>query len=144
MPTMGENQRDFWQKLIWEMERQSSSLIVGVRNPPMKGTITFGIGTSGFHLWAGLHSTEQRIEVGLLIFGAGSKNRFQGLLRSQRDIETRLGPLRWDKCTQIRYSVMKIESCDPFDRMLWDANCRWITENLERFATTFKPLIPRV
>ena len=77
-----------------------------------------------------------------MLEGPSAEGNFRrlGLDKDWATFEKRLGT-RLIYPESKRYTAMTFKDTDPYDRLNWSENQRWMVENLERFYDVFKPLV---
>ena len=144
MSDIQEMRFEYWCDLLRLLQQAESRVLTYKRSPfssTKKATITFGLGRSGAHLWAGLSKKHQRVEVGFMLDGDSAEDNFRKIFRDKQDIEQHLGRLDYAVGTKVRFPVMIAKSTEPFCRLNWHQNQSWMVDNLERFFDVFKPRV---
>jgi hypothetical protein len=123
-----ERNREFWSGLMTRIETTKSAL--AVRKAAKDNWVTWGIGRSGYHLWARLAAPAA---VGLNVSGEGAAERY-ALLREQKDaIEKELGePLEWQTEPKKEWLVKLNVDANPDDRAAWPRLQEWMQTRVER------------
>lgn len=104
------------------------------------------IGRSYFHLAATVNTLEEQITVILVLSGPDAKPHFHLLQKTKDAIENELKTsIEWRELPDKKESHLTIRrNFDPSNRLLWDEQHKWLTEQLENFYTVLGPRIKRL
>lgn len=130
---------EFWAGLMARIEQTRSPL--SVRRASKDNWVTWGIGRTGFHLWARL---AEPAFVGLTVGGRDAARRHEAL-RQQRDaIERELGTrLEWQSEPRKEW-LIKLRwpmECDPENRESWPELQAWMQSSVEALDRVFRPRV---
>ena len=137
-----QQQRRFWERFSNLIERRSSS--VKLAKPKAQHWINSGLGKSGFHLSAGLHSTKKQIHVELYLSQDDAKPHFHLLKQQQSLIEGSLGiNLDWRELPNKQASriLTILANTDPTDENDWPRQQAWLADTLVKFDEVFRPIV---
>jgi hypothetical protein len=132
-------QRAYWTSLRDYLRQRNSS--IRSQKPLPQHWSNFGIGRSGFHLAATIHSREHRLGVDLYINGDRAKDYYNLLHETKADIEADLGTgLDWKELPDRKASRIALfkQDSDPTNELDWPAQHEWIASTLECFDRVFR------
>ena len=137
-------QKQYWQAMEDLLAKRSTTI-----NPvkaQAQSWISHGIGRSGFGLNLAMNTRENWVRVEIYMSGPLAKGHFR-LLHKQRDeIEATLDEtLDW-QILEGRDSriCLALESCTFSEESDWNRQHGWLVSMMERFHTTFSPLIRKI
>lgn len=137
--------QEYWQEFKSFMENSKSFLKVG--KPSHRLYSDFSIGKSGFNLSANIKVKEKRLNTYLWMSGNNHKENFDELHSScfARSLEALSNEIIWDR-NDANNSSWVISNCeaDYTNKEDWINQFMWFKENLEKFATFFRPEIAKL
>jgi len=136
-----QTQLEYWTYLKTYLGEHES--FIKSQTPTPQHWLTFTIGKAGFHLSTTIHSRENRMGVELFISGERAKDYFYLLYQNKDAIENKIGqPLEWMELPNKKGSRIVCFKKANFDnKEIWDQDMAWFKEMLEKFDTTFRPLV---
>ena len=131
-------QQSFWEQLSQFLSDEDKA--VKLTNPPARAITTYGIGRTGFQLWAQLSPRANRIQVELRITGPNSKTHFALLEEMKGEIESDVADqLEWAEQPNTDVSrIILTHQADPTNEDDWPNQVRWFAETLEKFRSAFQ------
>jgi len=127
------------------MEDSKSFLKVG--KPSHRLYSDFSIGRSGYNLSANIKVKEKRLNTLLWLSGNRHKENFDKLRSScfECSVEKLGNGIIWERNDSNNSSWVIISyDADYTDKENWANQFMWFKENLEKFATFFKPEIAKI
>lgn len=138
-PAQARN-RDFWTSFRVQLEAAKSPL--ALRQPSKDNWQTWGVGRSGFHIWARLAAPAY---VGLAVTGDGAAERYAYLRQHQDAIAKEFGDgLEWQTEAKKEWMLKIPCACNPDDRTSWPQLQEWMRVRLERLDKVFRPRVKQV
>ena len=135
---------EYWTGLQDFLEQRSGAIKPVKLSPRNWLRFRFGVGRSGFRLYASAHIGDKWICVSLTLRGPDAKPHFHLLERDKVNIEREIGAeLEWDEKLGQKQSYINrsLDKTDLEDRKDWGRQYQWLCEQLETFHKVFSPRI---
>ena len=136
-------QLEFWTAFRDYLVANSKTL--KPQKPLPQHWANYAIGRSGACLNALVNTTDKdkRITVALTLNDAFAKERFQQLFLQKEQIEDQVGEeLEWrENPDKKESSIWLRKPVDPFDKVSWPEQHKWLRDKLELFHKVFAPLV---
>lgn len=131
-------QQRFWGQLSQFLSAENKT--VRLPNPPPRPATTYGLGRTGFLLWARLAPVRNRIQVELRITGGQSKAYFALLEGMKGEIESEIADqLEWAEQPARNVSrIILARNASPTDEGDWPSQIHWFADTLEKFKKAFQ------
>lgn len=134
--------QNYWSALKTHLKKKNSP--VKSQTPRPQHWADFAIGKTSFLLRASTSIQKKHLKVALLISDQPSESYFKLLERDQKKIEQEIGEnLEWQSRLAGRRNVISVTKtdADPSDKDDRRDQIAWIADMLERFDSTFRPII---
>ncbi len=141
------SERDILLQSYWSALRDhliAKNSPVKSQTPKAQQWANFAIGTSSFNLRASISTQKEQLQVALLIGGPDSEAHFNLLEQDQQIIEQEIKEsLDWRSRPAGKKNVISVfkTNVDPSNEDDRDNQIKWIVDMLERFNSTFRPLV---
>ncbi len=138
-------QQEYWSALRDLLLQRKS--IVKPRSPQPQNWTEFAIGRSTLFLSANCNTNEDRIWVGLNIYGSYGKSFFKQLSEQKDDIEARFGTeLNWNSNPgrQVSYITLNRQDSSLTNRATWPQQHVWLADTLEKFDRVFRERVKQL
>lgn len=131
-------QQRFWEQFGQFLTDENKT--VRLTKPPARAWTAYGIGRTGFQLWAQLTPRAKRIQVELRITGDNPKTHFALLEEMKDEIELEVADrLEWAEQPNTDVSrIILARDADPTDESNWPDQMGWFAETLEKFKGAFQ------
>ena len=132
--------QNYWSELKAYLEKKNSP--VKSQTPKPQHWATFAIGKTSFLLHASTSIQKKHLQVALMISGQPSESCFKLLEQDRQKVEQEIGENLECRSAGKRnmISVTKTDA-DPSDKEDRRDQIAWIADMLERFDSTFRPII---
>ena len=134
--------RNYWSELKDYLKKNNSP--VRSRTPRSQAWTNCAIGKSLFELRASASIQKKHLQVALVIGGKDSESYFKLLEQDRQKIEQGIGEnLDWKPRPAGKENVISVfkTDADPLDKDDRRDQIAWIADRLERFDSTFRPII---
>lgn len=135
-------QREYWEALETKLALRKSN--INPVKPLPQSWLNHAIGRSGFALTVSMNTRENWIRTQLALMGSPAKGNFYLLEQQKEFIEDAIGSkLEWHQLEGKQESRICLtrHSSDQSDRNNWSVQHEWLLDTMERFHSTFAPLI---
>ena len=134
--------QDYWSELKDHLKKKKSS--VKSQTPRPQSWAEFAIGKTYFQLRASTSTEKKRLRVALIISKQHSEPYFKLLEQEKEKIEQAIGEnLEWKSRPAGKENVISVfkTDADPKNKDDRRDQIAWIADMLERFDSTFRPII---
>ena len=140
------NLRQLQEKFWAEFSKYLTERNISIRKPkPQRvARMTFGLGRSGFSLYAILVARHRQIRIKFTMLGDNAKAHFHLLQEKRKEIEDELGEsLEWAELPEREESQVYLlkNGTDLTDKIDWQNQHEWLASRLELFDEVFRPRI---
>lgn len=135
-------QEKFWTEFRKYLTEKDSPLRKPAPQPIAR--MVFGIGRSGFSVYAILGTRKQQLRIQLTMLDHNSKAYFHLLKGQQEEIDRVFGEkLEWLERPELEESQVSLlkNNTDPMDEVDWKNQHEWLATKLELFDKVFRPRI---
>ncbi|MDE0635677.1 MAG: DUF4268 domain-containing protein [Candidatus Poribacteria bacterium] len=135
-------QEKFWMEFGKYLTEKNSMLRKPKPQPVAR--MVFGVGKSGFGVYAILRTRDQQIRIQLTIRDRNAKAYFHLLKEQKEEIDREFGEsLEWSERPELEESQVYLikERTDPTDETDWYNQHEWLASKLELFDKVFRPRI---
>lgn len=140
-----QTQQEYWAA-VGDVLRERKSVARPQKGLP-QNWMNVSVGRSGFNLAASMNTRDRWIAVMLVMNGADAKAHFHELRQQAEQLESSIGDsLMWEEVPHRKESrvTIRLDGCDPMDRVDWPRQHAWLAETLERYHRTFHPIIKQL
>ena len=136
-------QKEYWGGLKQLLDERNFG--VHMSKPYPQNWMDLSIGRSGFWLSPCIKTRENKIVIGLIIYGGSIREYFRLLYENKTEIEAEVGiPLIWRELNKsCRIELIK-DNVDPMDEKDWPHQHEWMAESLEKLNRVFRERVRKL